>query len=172
MKYSGFSIRTKYIAVYTVICLASVGSTAWLVNEPDAAVSTYTNQVVLLIVTVVGLLPETRSTPAILSRSLLIWFVMVSAVINIGCFAFIHQSVGVIDTTGLGRAVLLRDTLYFSIVTFTTLGFGDIQPVPAGRLLAAFQALSGYIYLGLGIGLAVDGFRPIDRKDDGQFSNT
>ena len=127
---------------------------------------------VLLVITVVGLFPATRATPAILSRSLLIWFVVVSAAINIGCFSFIHRSVGVIDTTANGGAVLLRDTLYFSIVTFTTLGFGDIQPVPAGRLPAAFQALCGYIYLGLGIGLAVDGFRPINREDGGQNRST
>ena len=102
----------------------------------------------------------------------MICFVMVSAMINMGCFAFIHRTIGLIGAVGTDGTVPIRDSLYFSIVTFTTLGYGDIQPVPAGRLLAAFQALSGYIYLGLGIGLAVDGFRPLVRKDDGQNSST
>lgn len=133
---------------------------------------TYTNHTVLLVITMLGMFPETRAAPAILSRFLMICFLMVSAVNNMGCFAFIHRTIGLIDVAGVDGTVPIRDSLYFSIVTFTTLGYGDIQPVPAGRLLAAFQALSGYIYLGLGIGLAVDGFRPIIRKDGGQNSST
>jgi hypothetical protein len=39
--------------------------------------------------------------------------------------------------------------LYFSIVTWTTLGYGDIQPVEPMRLVAAFEAYIGYIYMGL-----------------------
>ncbi|MCY4138119.1 MAG: potassium channel family protein [Rhodobacteraceae bacterium] len=172
VKYPELSLRTVYVAIFVFVCLAAVGSTVWLVYDPNAAISTYTNQVLLLAITVLGLFPETRTTPAFLSRSLLIQFVIVSAVINIGCFAFIHRSIGVIDTTGSGSDFLLRDSLYFSIVTFTTLGFGDIQPLPSGRLPAAFQALSGYIYLGFGIGLAVAGFRPIDQEEGGQNRST
>jgi hypothetical protein len=37
--------------------------------------------------------------------------------------------------------------LYFSTVTWTTLGFGDIQPERDARMLAAFQALFGQIYM-------------------------
>lgn len=40
------------------------------------------------------------------------------------------------------------DALYFSYVTLTTVGFGDITPVsPAARMLAALEALSGTIYM-------------------------
>ncbi len=46
----------------------------------------------------------------------------------------------------------LVDGLYFSIVTFTTLGYGDYQPVGYGRYLAATQALAGYLVLGLTVG--------------------
>jgi hypothetical protein len=41
------------------------------------------------------------------------------------------------------------NALYFSIVTFTTLGYGDMQPIPKMRIVAASQALVGYAYLGL-----------------------
>ena len=38
--------------------------------------------------------------------------------------------------------------LYFSVVTMTTLGYGDIVPVsPAARMLAVVQALMGQLYL-------------------------
>lgn len=46
--------------------------------------------------------------------------------------------------------------LYFSAVTFTTLGYGDFQPVPRLRLIAGFQALMGYLFLGLLVGSAID----------------
>lgn len=40
------------------------------------------------------------------------------------------------------------DALYFSYVTLTTVGFGDITPTsPAARMLAVLEALSGTIYL-------------------------
>jgi hypothetical protein len=40
-------------------------------------------------------------------------------------------------------------SLYFSIVTFTTLGFGDILPKPAFRLLAGSEAILGILFIGL-----------------------
>jgi len=45
--------------------------------------------------------------------------------------------------------------LYFSIVTFTTLGYGDFQPSEGMRLLAAQEALFGYVFLGFMVGAAI-----------------
>jgi voltage-gated potassium channel Kch len=42
----------------------------------------------------------------------------------------------------------LEAALYFSIVTFTTLGYGDITLNTDWRLLASFQAASGIIIFG------------------------
>lgn len=40
------------------------------------------------------------------------------------------------------------DTLYFSYVTLTTVGFGDITPIsPMARMLAVLEALTGTMYL-------------------------
>ena len=39
--------------------------------------------------------------------------------------------------------------LYFSVVTFTTLGYGDIVPVGASRLLASFEAFAGAFTIAL-----------------------
>lgn len=42
------------------------------------------------------------------------------------------------------------DNLYFSIVTFTSLGYGDIQPVGLlGRALASVEIISGLIFFGI-----------------------
>jgi Uncharacterized low-complexity proteins len=37
----------------------------------------------------------------------------------------------------------LGDSLYFSVLTFTTLGYGDFEPVGLGRALATFEAGAG-----------------------------
>ncbi|NVJ96958.1 MAG: pentapeptide repeat-containing protein [Alphaproteobacteria bacterium] len=41
------------------------------------------------------------------------------------------------------------NSLYYSVVTFTTLGYGDITPVGASRLVAAIEAFTGSFTLAL-----------------------
>ena len=43
----------------------------------------------------------------------------------------------------------LVNSLYFSVVTFTTLGYGDITPLGYSRLIAAFEAFCGSFSLAL-----------------------
>ena len=51
---------------------------------------------------------------------------------------------GDIETNNLG------DCLYFSIITMTTVGYGDFHPYnPLGRVIASVEALSGYVILGV-----------------------
>lgn len=45
--------------------------------------------------------------------------------------------------------------LYFSAVTWTTVGYGDIHPISWGKLLAACHALIGYMYMALLIGFVL-----------------
>lgn len=46
-----------------------------------------------------------------------------------------------------GEREVLRDLLYYSYVTLTTVGYGDITPVaPAARSLAILEALTGQLY--------------------------
>ena len=46
--------------------------------------------------------------------------------------------------------------LYYSTVTFTTLGYGDFQPVVRMRTIAGIEALIGYGFLGVVVGLLID----------------
>jgi voltage-gated potassium channel len=53
--------------------------------------------------------------------------------------------------TGLGQAGIWQDKFedltYFSLVTLTTLGYGDITPVqPLSRILALMEAITGVFY--------------------------
>ncbi len=59
-------------------------------------------------------------------------------------FAISYNAVGL--TTNNNEQITLPLALYFSIVTWTTLGYGDITPVRGlGRFLASSEALFGYI---------------------------
>jgi len=44
------------------------------------------------------------------------------------------------------------DTLYFSAVTFSTLGYGDFKPMPSAQAFAAIQAILGNLHLGMIVG--------------------
>jgi voltage-gated potassium channel Kch len=60
-------------------------------------------------------------------------------------FAFAYSKVG-IDYGDYETAI---SPLYYSVVTLTTLGYGDVVPTsPAAQVLAALQALLGYVGLG------------------------
>jgi hypothetical protein len=49
-----------------------------------------------------------------------------------------------------GKETTLPDAcLYFSIVTWTTLGYGDVVPTDASRMIAASEALVGYIFMAI-----------------------
>tara|TARA_R110002110_G_scaffold415561_2_gene650887 strand:- start:92117 stop:92785 length:669 start_codon:yes stop_codon:yes gene_type:complete len=58
----------------------------------------------------------------------------------------------------------LQEALYFSIVTLTTLGYGDMSPVqPLGRYLAFMQALTGQFYTAILVASLI-GVRLADRE--------
>lgn len=66
-------------------------------------------------------------------------------------FASVYQRIGIIDNTE-GRHRIVTEfwpSLYFSVITFTTVGYGDFYPVGVGRALAGLEGLTGYLVLAL-----------------------
>lgn len=55
----------------------------------------------------------------------------------------------------------LEESLYFSLVAFTTLGLGDIVPAPEWRLLAGMEAANGLLNFGLMTALLIESLRQI-----------
>ena len=49
---------------------------------------------------------------------------------------------------GVGALPEWREAFYFSLVTFTTLGYGDVTLGDEWRLLAAFEAANGIMMFG------------------------
>ncbi len=72
----------------------------------------------------------------------------------IQAFGFIYAMIGLKDGDAITHSTATG--LYFSIVTWTTLGYGDIPPPPGlGRAVAATEALFGYLLSALLIALIV-----------------
>jgi hypothetical protein len=76
----------------------------------------------------------------------------VNALLVIILFGGIHRGYGLAECMFPD----IQTSIYFSIVTWTTLGYGDFSPIKELRLLAAGQALIGYIFLGLIVGLLIE----------------
>lgn len=79
---------------------------------------------------------------------------VVANIVSIVClFGNMYRWLGLKDTTlaesQIQNPFPLSDAIYFSTVTWTTLGYGDIVASPAARPVAAIEALSGYVVMGL-----------------------
>lgn len=59
----------------------------------------------------------------------------------------------------LGIFTELEEAVYFSLVVFTTLGFGDLLIPPGWRLLAGMEAANGLLNFGLLTALLIEGLR-------------
>lgn len=77
---------------------------------------------------------------------------IIAAIIDtISVFAAAFKDIGLEGSDGVTHSPW--DALYFSMSTWTTLGYGDLYPLPAGRFIAATEAIFGYFYLALLIAL-------------------
>ena len=80
----------------------------------------------------------------------------VAALVLLMFFAtIIHASIWATSYLAVGAIQSFEEALYFSMVTFTTLGYGDITLAESWRLLAAFEAANGCIMFGWTTALVV-----------------
>lgn len=86
---------------------------------------------------------------------------LISILLSVLSFALIYRVYGLIGPDTLD-AEKPADFIYFSAVTFSTLGFGDFRPDTDARLLAALQAIIGNLHLGLVVGAV---FFAMQKKD-------
>ena len=63
--------------------------------------------------------------------------------------AVVYWASGLIQVNGTQRAIELGEAIYFSVVTFTTVGYGDFLPLGWVRGISAAEALCGVVMMPL-----------------------
>ncbi len=84
------------------------------------------------------------------SHSLGIFLLLIAHIVESATFALGYWlCASVLDIGSLGDGYnSLRDYLYYSLVTYTSLGLGDILPIGELRLLTGVEALAGLLLIG------------------------
>jgi len=75
--------------------------------------------------------------------------VVMSAFAIVLIYAVAYYAVGAISPDGEDYDADFRESLYFSVVTFTTLGYGDYAPITEYQLLAVSEAFIGAFTIAL-----------------------
>jgi len=95
----------------------------------------------------VGPLPQIEGAPSwsVILRLIRIAFWLIFAhLVEIVAWAFFYAGFGVFPD--------LESSLYFSAVTYTTVGYGDLVPPQQWRLLAGVEGLTGILMCGWSTG--------------------
>ncbi len=74
---------------------------------------------------------------AVLRVDVVVLLTITAAIIEAAIWAGVYVEVGALDN--------FEESLYFSLITYTTLGYGDIVLGDEWRLLASFQAANGVL---------------------------
>ena len=96
--------------------------------------------------------------PAMLNHSrgcykiLFPWYFIHNLISVIAC-AFVYQYYGVLETTTGKLDTSFISSMILSFNTWTTLGFGDLIPVPRTRLFSSIQAFLGMLTIPVGFSL-------------------
>ena len=73
---------------------------------------------------------------------------MVTTVIGIFCLLTLEVWLWAVVYFALGVISGFETALYFSIASFSTLGYGDVLPAHGWRILAALEGVNGFLLIG------------------------
>jgi len=88
----------------------------------------------------------------------MLWFALYSAIDVLSPGSIQHSTSAAADRHA--------ELLYFSLVTLSTIGYGDVIPLDGEvRILAALEGIAGVLYIAITVALLVSAYRP--RADSG-----
>jgi voltage-gated potassium channel Kch len=90
--------------------------------------------------TVVGWLRTDHRRNRIIAMITTVFGVFATLTVEIWLWALLHLMLGVTSD--------FETALYFSAITFSTVGYGDIVPPEGWRLFTALEAISGFLLVG------------------------
>ena len=110
-------------------------------------------------------------------------FVLVSVVVlctTLLNFASIYRVVGLVPPAQIGSphgetAPVCTDSescLYFTVITWTTVGYGDFTPTPAARPYAAIEAMVGYMFMAFFVPTLIYATNVLGRPKDDSAGST
>lgn len=80
------------------------------------------------------------------------WFCLYSAIEVFYPGSFVHNGVPVTDRSS--------ELLYFSLVTLSTIGYGDIVPLHGEvRMLGALEGVTGVLYIAITVAVLVSAYK-------------
>ena len=82
-------------------------------------------------------------------------YVVVESILMIFVATLLEASAWAAAYLMLGAISGVEPALYFSVVTFTTVGYGDVVLTPEWRLLGSFEAVNGIIMFGWSTALVI-----------------
>ncbi len=130
----------------------AVGAGLLLTNIMLAAVAAMLMEVVFAYAHGWLLREPHRPKLALLLAGVSLWALAVVTV-GVWIWAITYYSLGIFDT--------LEAAVYFSLVVYTTLGFGDLLLHPDWRLLAGMEATNGFLTFGLLTALLIEALRQV-----------
>jgi len=90
------------------------------------------------------------------------WFALYSAIEN-------FYGGAILRSNSTAMADRPSELLYFSLVTLSTIGYGDIVPLYAEvRILAALEGMTGVLYAAITVALLVSAYKPQSTSQEGQ----
>lgn len=101
--------------------------------------------------------PPHRTKGVLMMVATVLWILLV-ATIGIWAWALTLLALGIFDA--------LEPAIYFALVAFTTLGFGDVLLPDAWRLLSGMAAINGLLMIGLQTAMMIELFRMLRRAQD------
>lgn len=103
----------------------------------------------ILVVGTVGTISLILADPGGLGHSLRHIFAFL--MLTVAFFAVLFAELGLMEVRSGKETHDFWTALYFSVSTLTTVGYGDFVPMPESRMVAAIEALTGYVLLGLAV---------------------
>jgi hypothetical protein len=147
------TMDSKYFRIFVIVMIGGTVAQSVVMHFSGFSALTVAQAITLIVLNVGGIVAVIHfahaTNPPKTGKAL--FSLIIAVFVMLVSFAELYRTIGIFEN---GERVADAVTcLYFSTVTWTTLGYGDIQPLGWSRLAAAVQALLGYVYLGVFVGL-------------------